>query len=151
MLGLVNHVSKNGPWLLFMRSVFNEQCLTLVSTYWYIFPSKCAWKACFPIMLAQIEIPASGSMHPSPPHHHHHHHHHTHTHTHTHPTHPPPPPPPPPPREKTKSNRGDPALHLHQAKGHLNWRMGLPALLGGNLGCWIVWFPLILHSLWGMS
>ena len=51
---------------------------------------------------------------------------------------PPPPPPPPPPREKTKSNRGDPALHLHQARGHLNWRMGLPALLGGNLGCWII-------------
>ena len=43
----------------------------------------------------------------------------------------------PPPRKKTKSNRGDPALHLHQARGHLNWRMGLPALLGGNLGCWI--------------
>ena len=43
-----------------------------------------------------------------------------------------------PPLEKTKSNRGDPALHLHQARGHLNWRMGLPALLGGNLGCWIV-------------
>ena len=38
------------------------------------------------------------------------------------------------PREKTKSNRGDPALHLHQARGHLNWRMGLPALYGGNLG-----------------
>ena len=25
-------------------------------------------------------------------------------------------------------NRGDPALHLQQARGHLNWRMGLPAL-----------------------
>ena len=49
-----------------------------------------------------------------------------------------PPPPPPPPREKTKSKRGDPAIHLHQAKGQLNRRMGLPALLGGNLGCWIV-------------
>ena len=44
-----------------------------------------------------------------------------------------------PPREKTKSNRGDPALHLHQARGHLNWRKGLPALLGGYLGrCWKV-------------
>ena len=42
------------------------------------------------------------------------------------------------PREKTKSNRGDPALHLHQARGHFNWRMGLPALYGGNLGCWVV-------------
>ena len=31
----------------------------------------------------------------------------------------------------------DPALHLSQVRGHLNWRMGLPALLGGNLGCWI--------------
>ena len=27
------------------------------------------------------------------------------------------------------------ALHLNQARGHLNWRMGLPASLGGNLGC----------------
>ena len=44
----------------------------------------------------------------------------------------------PPPREKTNSNRGDPALHLHQARGHLNWHMGLPALLGGNLGCSII-------------
>ena len=34
--------------------------------------------------------------------------------------------------------RSDPALQLNQARGHLNWRMGLPALLGGNLGCWIV-------------
>ena len=41
---------------------------------------------------------------------------------------PPPPPPPPPPT-----------------------RMGLSALLDGNLGCWIVYFPLILHSLWGVS
>ena len=80
-------------------------------SHWYIFPSKCAWKACFPILLAQGEIPASGSMQPSRW---------------------------LPPREKTKSNRGDPALHLPQARGHLNWRMGLPALLGGNLGFWIV-------------
>ena len=50
----------------------------------------------------------------------------------------------------TKSNSGDPALHLLQTRGHLNWRMGLPALLGGNLGCWIIWFPLILHSVRGM-
>ena len=28
------------------------------------FPSKCVWKACFPILLAQGEIPASGSMLP---------------------------------------------------------------------------------------
>ena len=33
---------------------------------------------------------------------------------------------------------GEATLHLNQAKGHLNWRMGLPALLGGNLDCWIV-------------
>ena len=46
---------------------------------------------------------------------------------------------------------GDPALHLSQVRGHLSWRMGLPALLGGNLGCWIFSFPLILHSLWGVS
>ena len=32
---------------------------------------------------------------------------------------------------------GDPTLHLSQVRGHFNWRMGLPALLGGNLGCWI--------------
>ena len=56
------------------------------------FPSKCAWKARFPILLAQGEIPASGSMHPSRWF---------------------------PPREKTKSNRGDSALHLHQERGHL--------------------------------
>ena len=30
--------------------------------------------------------------------------------------------------------------------GNLNWRMGLPAVLGGNMGCWIFQFPLILHS-----
>ena len=29
------------------------------------FPSNFAWKACFPILLAQDEIPSSGSMHPS--------------------------------------------------------------------------------------
>ena len=38
---------------------------------------------------------------------------------------------------KQKSKRGDPALHLGQVRGHLSWRMGLPALFGGNLGCWI--------------
>ena len=42
-----------------------------------------------------------------------------------------------PPSQK-KIEPGDPALHLNQARGHLNWRMGLPALLGGNLGCQIV-------------
>ena len=38
-----------------------------------------------------------------------------------------------------KKNRteGDPALHLSQVSGHLNWLMGLPALLVGNLVCWI--------------
>ena len=54
--------------------------------------------------------------------------------------HPPPPPPPPPPLTKKKlikSSRGNPALHLNQERGHLNWCMGLPALLGGNLGCQI--------------
>ena len=43
-----------------------------------------------------------------------------------------------PPLTKKKSNRGDTALHLNQARGHLNWRMGLPANLGANLGCRIV-------------
>ena len=38
----------------------------------------------------------------------------------------------------TKSNRGWPTRHLNQARRHLNWRMGLPALLGDNLGCRIV-------------
>ena len=89
----------------------------------------------------------------------------------------------PPPREKNKKTRGDPALHLPQARGHLNLRMGLLlqfvisgvigvvagkmntkawvrkndnklrifySLLGGNLGCWIIQLPLILHNLWGM-
>ena len=82
--------------------------------HWYIFPSKFVWKTCFPILLAQGEIPASGSLPTSPP----------------------------PLTKKTKSNRtgggGGAALHLNQARGHLNWRMGLPALLGGNLGCRIV-------------
>ena len=32
----------------------------------------------------------------------------------------------------------DPALHLNQSRGHLDWCKGLPALLGGNLGCRIV-------------
>ena len=45
----------------------------------------------------------------------------------------------------------DPALHLNQARGLLNWHMGLPALLGGNLGCRIIQLQLILHSLWGVS
>ena len=44
-----------------------------------------------------------------------------------------------PPHEKqNKIEQGDPALHLNQARGHLNWRIGLPALLGGNLRCRIV-------------
>ena len=43
-----------------------------------------------------------------------------------------------------------PDVHLSQARGHLNWRMGLPALLGGYLGCRIVLFPLILHRLCGL-
>ena len=41
--------------------------------------------------------------------------------------------------KKTNSSRRDPALHLNQARAHLNWRMGLPAFLGGNLGCRIVY------------
>ena len=75
----------------------------------YFFVEACL-KACFPIPLALGEIPASGSVQLSrwlTPH------------------------------EKTKSNSGDTALHLSQVRGNLNWRMGLPALLGGNLGCWI--------------
>ena len=45
-----------------------------------------------------------------------------------------------PPSRKKQQNRtgGDPVLHLNQARGHLNWRLGLPALLGGNLGYRIV-------------
>ena len=52
---------------------------------------------------------------------------------------------------KQKLNWGDPVLYLSQVRGHLNWRMSLPSLLGGNLGCWIFQPPLILHSLWGVS
>ena len=44
----------------------------------------------------------------------------------------------PPLMTKQYRTRGDPVLHLSQARGHLNWCMGLPALLGGNLGCWIL-------------
>ena len=41
-------------------------------------------------------------------------------------------------KQTNKIEQEDPALHLNRARGHLNWRMGLPALLGGNLGCQIV-------------
>ena len=43
-----------------------------------------------------------------------------------------------PPSRKKNRTGCDPALHLNQARGYLNWRMSLPALLGGNLGCRIV-------------
>ena len=36
------------------------------------------------------------------------------------------------PHERTKSNRGDPALHLHQERG------AFELTLGGNLGCWMI-------------
>ena len=95
--------------------------------YWRLTPSiyvfigivfrRSVWKACFPILLAHGEIPASGSMPPSRC--------------------------PLPPHEKYKIEQGGgggggAALHLNQARGNLNWRMCLPALLGGNLGCRIV-------------
>ena len=35
--------------------------------------------------------------------------------------------------------------------GHLDWHMGLPKLLCGYLGCWIVYFPHTIYSLWGVS
>ena len=90
-----------------------------------IFPSKCAWKACFPILLAQGEIPVSRSMHPLRW--------------------------LPLSRQKHQT-RGEPALHLNQARGYLIWRMGL-------LHYWVVvWvagyfnFHLYcLHGLWGVS
>ena len=56
-----------------------------------------------------------------------------------------------PPCEKTKSNRERPGFPLEPSEGAFDWRMGLPALSGGNLGCWIFQFTLILHSLLGMS
>ena len=43
-----------------------------------------------------------------------------------------------PTRKKKNRTGGDQAPHLNQARGHLNWHMGLHALLGGNLGCRIV-------------
>ena len=43
----------------------------------------------------------------------------------------------PPSLTRKQNRRGDPALYLSRERGHLNWRMGLPALLGGNLGCWV--------------
>ena len=39
---------------------------------------------------------------------------------------------------KQNSNREWPGSIWFKRRGHLNWRMGLPALLGGNLGCRIV-------------
>ena len=66
-----------------------------------IFPSKCVWKACFPVLLTHGGIPASGSKPPPPPpppp---------THTHTHTHTT-------GFPPQEKTKTNQ-----HQHRTGGN---------------------------------
>ena len=43
----------------------SDNCSLIKILTWYIFLSKCAWKACFPILLAQGKVPASGSMHPS--------------------------------------------------------------------------------------
>ena len=54
-----------------------------------------------------------------------------------------------PPHEKTKS-KGWPGSPLEPSEGHLNWLLGLPALMGGNLGWCIFQFPLIFHSLWGV-
>ena len=79
----------------------------------------------FPHLLAQGEIPVSGSVHPLRW--------------------------LPPSRENKNWTGGDPSLHLSQMRGHSNSRICLPALLGGKLGCWIFQFPLILHSLWGVS
>ena len=43
------------------------------------------------------------------------------------------------PHEKTnKIEQGGPSSPLEPSEGHLNWRMGLPAFMGGNLGCRIV-------------
>ena len=42
------------------------------------------------------------------------------------------------PSRENKIRTGVTRLYLIQAMGHLIWRMGLPALLGGNLGSWIV-------------
>ena len=73
---------------------------------------------------SQGEIPASGSMHPSRW----------------------------PPLARKQNRTGVTRLFTCTKRGgHLNWLMGLPALLGGNLGCGIIWFTLILYSLWGMS
>ena len=68
-------------------------------------PLKCAWQACFPILLALGEIPASGSMYPS--------------------------------RFLPLSRENKIEGVNGQARGHLNWHVGLPTLLGRNLGCWI--------------
>ena len=39
---------------------------------------------------------------------------------------------------KQNRTRGDPALHLNQARGHLKWHMGLACIMGGNMGCRII-------------
>ena len=54
---------------------------------------------------------------------------------------PRPAPPPPPPIHAgfpPKIEQGGPSSLLEPREGYLNWRMGLPALLDGNLGCRIV-------------
>ena len=74
-------------------------------SYWYILPSKCAWKACFSILLAQGEIP-SGSMHPS---------HWL----------------PDPTREKTKSNRGvGPGSPFAPSEGAFELTHGSACIIG---------------------
>ena len=42
------------------------------------------------------------------------------------------------PSRESKIEQGWPGSPLAPSEGHLDWRMGLPALLGGNLGYWIV-------------
>ena len=61
---------ESGPLSLTCSITTMLGTLPMIDTYyicshWYIFPSKWACKACFPILLAQCEIPASRSMHPS--------------------------------------------------------------------------------------
>ena len=52
---------------------------------------------------------------------------------------------------KQKSNWGWPGCPLEPSEGAFELTHGSAVLLGGNLGCWIFYFSLILHSLWGVS
>ena len=91
---------------------------------WYIFPSKCVCKACFPILLTHGEIPAQVLW---------------------------PPQTGFPPHEKTnKTEQGGPSSPLEPSDGAFELTHGSAYIIGWYSGL-AVWFPPLLCSLWGVS